>query len=65
MYTAVIACAAACAWAAASPWAWLAVAALVAVLVVKAQVEERWMLQQHPGYADYGARTRRFLPFIV
>jgi len=39
--------------------------ALSAVLVVKAQVEERWWLQQHPGYADYRARTRRFLPFIV
>jgi protein-S-isoprenylcysteine O-methyltransferase Ste14 len=58
MYTAVIA------WAAASPWALLAAAALVAVLVVKAQVEERWMLQQHPGYADYRSRTRRFLPYI-
>lgn len=65
MYTAVIACGSACAWAAASTWAWLPAAALVAVLAVKAHVEERWMLQQHTGYADYRARTRRFLPFIV
>lgn len=65
MYTAVIACAAACAWAVGSAWAWLAAAALVAVLAVKAFFEERWMLQWHPGYDDYRRRTRRFLPFIV
>ena len=62
MYSAVIAFGLACAWSAASRWAWLAVAALVAVLLVKAAYEERWMLQAHPGYADYRRRTRRFLP---
>ena len=65
MYTAVIACAAACAWAVGSAWAWLAAVALVAVLAVKAHFEERWMLQWHPGYDAYRRRTRRFLPFIV
>lgn len=65
MYSAVITLGAACAWAAGSAWAWLAAAALVAVLAVKAHFEERWMQQQHPGYAEYRARTRRFLPFIV
>jgi protein-S-isoprenylcysteine O-methyltransferase Ste14 len=65
MYTAVIACAAACAWAVGSAWAWLAAAALVVVLAVKAHFEERWMLQWHPGYDAYSRRTRRFLPFIV
>ncbi|MDZ7590074.1 MAG: methyltransferase [Rubrivivax sp.] len=65
MYTAVMACAAACAWAAASPWAGLAAVVLVAVLATKAHFEERWMLQRHPAYAGYRARTRRFLPFIV
>jgi protein-S-isoprenylcysteine O-methyltransferase Ste14 len=65
MYTAVIACGAACAWAAGSALAWFAAAALVAVLAVKAHFEERWMLQRHQAYADYRARTRRFLPFVV
>lgn len=65
MYTAVIALGAACAWAAASAWAWLAAVALVAVLAVKAHFEERWMQQQHPGYAEYRSRTRRFLPFVI
>lgn len=65
MYTAVIACAAACAWASVSPWALLAMVALVAVLAVKSHFEERWMLQWHPGYDAYRRRTRRFLPFIV
>lgn len=65
MYTAVIACAAACAWAVGSAWAWLAAVALVAVLAVKAHFEERWMLQSHAGYDAYRRRTRRFLPFVV
>lgn len=65
MYTAVIACGAACAWAAGSAWGWLAATALVAVLATKAHFEERWMLQQHPGYAAYRQRTRRFLPFVI
>ena len=62
MYTALIACGSAGAWAAASTWGWLAVAALGAVLAVKAVFEERWMLVEHPGYAAYRARTWRFLP---
>lgn len=64
MYSAVIACGLACAWAATSLWGWLAVAALVAVLATKASFEERWMLAMHPGYAAYSARTRRFVPGV-
>jgi protein-S-isoprenylcysteine O-methyltransferase Ste14 len=62
MYTAVIACALACSWAGASPWGWVAAAALAAVLATKAALEERWMLVEHPGYAEYRARTWRFMP---
>jgi protein-S-isoprenylcysteine O-methyltransferase Ste14 len=65
MYTALIACGSAAAWAAASTWGWLAVAALCAVLAIKAMLEERWMLVEHPGYAAYRARTRRFLPGLL
>ena len=65
MYTAVILFGAACVAARQFSWAWLALAALVAVLVVKARVEERLMLQAHPGYAAYRARTRRFLPWLI
>ena len=65
MYTAVLACGLACAWAAATLWGWLGLAALAAVLATKATFEERWMLVQHPDYAAYRARTRRFLPGIV
>jgi protein-S-isoprenylcysteine O-methyltransferase Ste14 len=64
MYTAVMACALACALTAASPWGWLGVAALVAVLATKATFEERSMLAAHPGYAAYRARTRRFVPGV-
>jgi protein-S-isoprenylcysteine O-methyltransferase Ste14 len=62
MYSAVITFGLACACSGATPWAWLSFGALVAVLVVKAAYEERWMLEVHPGYAAYRQRTRRFLP---
>lgn len=41
---------------------WLALIALALVLAVKAGVEERAMLAQHPAYADYRRRTHRFVP---
>ena len=65
MYTAVIAIAAACAAVVGAAWAWLCVAALVAVLVAKATLEERALLEVHPDYGAYRARTRRFLPWVV
>lgn len=64
MYTAVMACGCAGAWASTTWGAWLAMLVLVAVLVVKAVVEERWMLRVHPGYAAYRQGTRWFLPWI-
>ena len=65
MYTAVLACGASAAWASAGWWAWLTLGALVAVLVTKAVLEERWMLMAHPGYAAYQQTTRWFLPWIA
>jgi protein-S-isoprenylcysteine O-methyltransferase Ste14 len=64
MYSAVLLVAAACAWVDASAWAWVAMAALVAVLTVKAGLEERWMAEKHSGYADYCGRSNRFVPGI-
>lgn len=65
MYTAVITIAAACGALVDAAWAWLCVAALVAVLVAKATLEERALLVAHPDYGSYRARTRRFLPWVV
>jgi protein-S-isoprenylcysteine O-methyltransferase Ste14 len=62
MYSSVLLVGAACAWASAVWMAWLGLAALVAVLTVKAALEERWMLARHAGYADYRRRSRRFIP---
>jgi protein-S-isoprenylcysteine O-methyltransferase Ste14 len=64
MYSAVLLCGIAWVWANPLPRAWLEMVALVAVLVIKALLEERWMQDAHPDYADYRARTRRFLPGI-
>jgi len=65
MYTAVLCCGLAGAWAGGGVTGWLALGALVVVLVVKATLEEKWMLERHPAYADYRARTGRFLPGIL
>lgn len=62
MYTAVLACGAAAAFAAGVALAWAALALLAAALTLKSVLEERWMLQAHAGYAAYRARTGRFLP---
>jgi len=64
MYSCVMLCAVAGAWVASVPGAWLAVAALGAVLVVKATLEERWMAGRHASYAAYCARTKRFIPGV-
>jgi protein-S-isoprenylcysteine O-methyltransferase Ste14 len=62
MYTAVMLLGLACAWVAGAATGWLTWAALAVVLAVKATLEELWMLVQHPDYAAYRARTRRFVP---
>ena len=41
--------------------AWLL---LLADLLVKLHVEERWLRERFPGYADYCRRTRRLAPFL-
>jgi len=62
MYTSVGGFAAGCAVAAGSATAAAAACMLGAVLFGKAFMEERWMAERHPAYADYRARTWRFLP---
>lgn len=72
MYTSVGCFAAGCAAAAGSAlapapawvWAWAAALLLAAVLVAKAALEERWMAEAHPGYADYRRRSWRFIPWL-
>jgi len=65
MYSALLAVGLACALAAAGLAGWIAYAALVAVLAVKAGIEEQGMLQHHPDYAAYRARTKRFVPGVI
>ena len=65
MYTAVSLLGMACALALGSVLGWLLWLVLSLVLLAKALLEERWMTALHPAYADYRARTRRFIPFIL
>jgi protein-S-isoprenylcysteine O-methyltransferase Ste14 len=64
MYTSFLLGAWALAHTAGSDAAWLAWYMLTLVLWVKSQFEERWMLEQHPGYAAYRLQTRRFIPWL-
>ena len=65
MYSSIALCGLACACATQQPWVWLALAAMGLVLLTKALLEERWMTEQHPDYADYQARTKRFVPWLL
>ena len=46
---------------------WLAIAlalALALLLDLKARREEVWLRERYPGYTDYAARTKRFVPGV-
>lgn len=62
MYAAVLLMTAAAAVMAASLPAAAAWAALLAVLLAKSGLEERWLAAHHAGYAAYCRRTHRLLP---
>lgn len=62
MYCAVLLFAAAAVVAYADPWKILCWLALALVLLAKAMLEERGLRAQFPGYAQYAARVRRFIP---
>ncbi len=62
MYCAVLLFAAAAVLAYADPWKILCWLALALVLLAKALLEERGLRAQFPGYAEYAARVRRFIP---
>ena len=48
-----------------SPWAFVATVILAVVWALKANVEERFLRERYPAYADYCSRTRRRLvPFV-
>lgn len=65
MYSALLLAGVAAARVADDEWAWVTFVALALVLAIKASVEERWMIEQHPAYAEYQRRTRRFVPGIL
>lgn len=48
-----------------SPWSLVATGALAVVWALKASVEERFLTERYPAYADYCERTRyRLIPFF-
>lgn len=62
MYSALLLFAAAEVVAYRDPWKILCWLALALVLLGKAMLEERGLRAQHPGYAAYAKRVRRFIP---
>lgn len=64
MYTSVLLGAGALVWTSNTAAGWLAWSALAIVLLVKSILEERWMREQHAGYAAYALQSKRFLPWV-
>lgn len=62
MYSAVLLGAAAMAWMSPPLAGWLAWGALLSVLLLKAALEERWMIDAHPQYAAYRQHSWRLVP---
>lgn len=46
------------------PWAALLALAGLVLQVIRSEFEERVLLEAYPEYADYRARTWRFVPFV-
>ena len=65
MYRAVIACSLAAAWGGASRWGWLAAIVLIAVLAIKALLEERWMLDVHRNCRMFHKEGEVVTPFVI
>ena len=65
MYSAVLLFAAAETVAYEDPWKVVASALLFAVLLAKAMIEERYLVERYPEYAEYSKRVRRFVPWVV
>lgn len=63
IYTGLIAMAIGSAIPSGNPLSAIAVIALIAWLNLKARWEEARLTTRYPGYAEYAARTPRFLPF--
>jgi len=47
------------------PWAGLLAIAVVALQVIRSIFEEQVLLEAYPAYADYRARTKRFIPGVI
>jgi len=64
MYSAVLLGAGALAWLAPPLAGALAWCALLLVLLIKAQMEERWLREHHADYAAYCQQSKRFVPWF-
>jgi protein-S-isoprenylcysteine O-methyltransferase Ste14 len=64
MYTSVLMGAGALVWMSSPLPGWISWVALAVVLFVKSSLEERWMKDEHPGYASYVRESKRFVPWI-
>ncbi|HEY3046137.1 MAG TPA: methyltransferase [Polaromonas sp.] len=64
MYTSVLLGAGALAWTSSTFIGWGTWSMLAIVLFMKSTLEEHGMRKQHPGYAAYTLRSKRFLPWL-
>jgi protein-S-isoprenylcysteine O-methyltransferase Ste14 len=64
MYTSLVVICAGVAMGSGTAQSWLATALLAMFFMVKARMEERYLVTAYPGYRDYGARVGRFVPVV-
>jgi protein-S-isoprenylcysteine O-methyltransferase Ste14 len=48
-----------------APWSWLLALVVIALLWARTNFEEQVLERTFPEYADYRARTKRFIPGVI
>lgn len=64
MYTALVVICLGVAVGSGTWWCYISVALLAAFLEYKTRVEERYLLSEYEGYAEYSTRTGKFFPGV-
>lgn len=64
MYSALVVICLGVAIGAGAVWTYVSVVALAVFFYAKSEVEERYLLRAYEGYAEYAARTGRFVPGV-
>lgn len=65
MYLAVLLCAIGASLAYQESWKWVVSGLLMLVLIIKMRREEKLLLKRYAGYAEYRAKVKTIIPFVL